>query len=281
MIQLQDTPVEEYIIEGKMVLVKREDLACLPPGPPFSKIRGLWTHMRELKQSGITTVGYVETAISMAGIGVARVGQELSMKVIIYDPQYSINHPARMTHEAHRKKWREFGAEIILLKPFMTKVNFNIAKKLLGSESDKIMLPLGLPLKETLEEMSQQVIKTDLANIKTIVVCVGSGTICAGIVKGISKLKIRPRIIGVMCRTGNRDKKKKNIIQKSGVECGGLFGIQLEIINPGWEYIDREEISTTFPCNCFYDQKALRYLLDNYNRIERPILFWNIGSEIQ
>ena len=281
MTHLQDTPVEEHTIEGKAFLVKREDLACPPPGPPFSKIRGLWVHMQKLKQSGVTTVGYVETAISMAGIGVAWVGKELDMKAIIYDPQYSPNHPARATHESHRRKWKEFGAEIIPLKPLMTKINFNIARKLLAEDHERVMLPLGLPFQETVEETAQQVVKTDLTGIKTIVVCVGSGTICAGIAKGVSRLRIRPKIIGVMCRTGNRDQKKKNVAQKAGVEFDGLFGIQLDIINPGWEYIDREEITPPFPCNPFYDQKALRYLLDHYNRLVKPLFFWNIGSEIQ
>ena len=275
---METTPVEKHNINGIEFLVKREDLACPPPGPCFSKVRGLLSHMEKLKQTGIKTVGYVETAISMAGIGVAWVGRELRMEVIIYDPQYSLKHPARNVHEFHRQKWQEFGASIVPLRPFMTKVNYNIARKLLNEGPEREMLPLGLPFQETVEETAKQVLMTNLSEISTIVICVGSGTICSGVVKGIASLRNPPSVYGVMCRGGNRNQKEKRIRERAGIEKNGLVNIDLKIVNPGWEYIDREEIATPFPCNPYYDQKALRFLLDNYNRIRKLILFWNIGG---
>ena len=57
------TPVEEYDFAGCRFLVKREDLCTQPPGPPFSKIRGLMKRLQALKDQGIKYVGYVETNV--------------------------------------------------------------------------------------------------------------------------------------------------------------------------------------------------------------------------
>ncbi len=277
--KLADTPIEFHSIEGKEFFVKREDLACPPPGPCFSKVRGLFSHMEKLKRDGVTAVGYVETAISMAGIGVAWACKELEMQAIIYDPQYSNSHPARTTHEIHRLKWTELGATIIPLRPLMTKVNFNIAKKMIGTDSDRRLLPLGLPLQETIEETAEQMRKEDLSKFNTIVVCVGSGTICSGLLQGISLLRKRPTVLGIMCRDGQAVSKERSIRIRAGAERNSLYSVNFQLVNPGYKYIDGVEIKgLSFPCNKYYDRKALKFLLDNYNRLQKPILFWNIGG---
>jgi len=235
--------------------------------------------MSMLKQSGINTVGYLETAISMAGWGVSWVAKELGMEAVIFDPQYSDKHPAKKIHDFHRSKWQELGSTVISIKPFMTKVNFYIVKDRLKEFPNSKMLPLGLPLMETMDETAAQVQSTDISEISTIIICVGSGTICAGVLKGLSDNIKSPAVIGVMSRTGNRNQKEQFIRLKSGTVKNGLLKcVDFRLINPGWEYIDREQLKTPFPCNPYYDQKALRFLLDGYNRIKKPILFWNIGG---
>jgi len=275
--RLSDTPVERHIIDGKSILVKREDLSCPPPGPCFSKMRGLFMHMLKLQRSGVTTVGYVETAISMAGWGVAWIARELGMKSVIFDPQYSGKHPARKVHESHRVKWNELEAIVIPMKPLMAKVNFNIARKMLCN-ADETVLPLGLPLSETVVETAKQVQYTDLSDVKTIVVCVGSGTICSGILAGLKSNK-SISIIGVVSRRCKSMNKYKSIKQKAGLLDGRLLDtIGFELINTNLGYIDKVDIDTPFPCNPYYDTKALKFALDNYNKLDKPILFWNIGG---
>ena len=57
------TPVEKY----NGICVKREDLAVNDPtAPPFSKMRGVLIHLTKLRDQGIKTVDYAESAISMA-----------------------------------------------------------------------------------------------------------------------------------------------------------------------------------------------------------------------
>ena len=85
---VDNTPVEMY--DG--IMVKREDLSCTPPGPPFAKVRGLQKRMESLKASGVSVVGYTETSISQAGIGVSWICHELGMTAVIYCPVYKTTH---------------------------------------------------------------------------------------------------------------------------------------------------------------------------------------------
>lgn len=53
------------------ILVKREDLSCPPPGPSFSKVRGLTSWLKGLRAQLIppTCVGVLDTRHSKAGWG--------------------------------------------------------------------------------------------------------------------------------------------------------------------------------------------------------------------
>lgn len=270
------TPIETY--DG--ILVKREDLCFDAPAPPFSKLRGLMVHLKKQKQLGITTIGYVETSISMAGWGVAWACELLGLHAVIFNPVYK-NETCK-TLLSHRKQWKKFNAQIIDLTAGRTKVNWYIARKILIKDyPNSILLPLGLSLSETVEETSKVVIETfsDI-NVNSLVICVGSGTISSGVWRGLDKIKWKGTIHGVMCTTGNKNAKLKRIEHKSGVSNSGMFKSPTEfhIIDPGWEYTEEATVSLPpFPCNRFYDRKAWQWLIENRSEVKEPILFWNIG----
>jgi hypothetical protein len=99
-------------------MVKREDLCAEPPAPPFSKIRGLVERIRRLKADGYETVGYTETAVSMAGWGVAWACAQFDMRAVIFDPQYKKT-PELLTF--HREQWAKFGATIVPIQAGMAR----------------------------------------------------------------------------------------------------------------------------------------------------------------
>lgn len=269
---LNDTPVEIYGVQGIPVCVKREDLCC-PDGPPFSKMRGIYQRLEKLKQQGIETIGYVETSISMAGWGLAWLGDKLGLKVIIYDPQYVTD---QSVLENHRKMWKKYNAEIIPIKAGMACVNYNICKKKLKQDfgNDAILLPLGLPFSETVDATAKEFSKHQ--EYKSVVVNVGSGTICSGLVKGCVNKSVA--IYGIMGRTGNVEKKKSGILKKSD-RIGLYFNdLKFNLIDPGYEYTQAEIFPVPFPCNPYYDRKAWKWLNDYIDELEQPILFWNIGA---
>lgn len=212
---LKPTPVEIY----DSILVKREDLATDPPAPPFSKVRGLIPYLTGLKKQRIRTVGYTETSISMAGWGVAWACEKLGLKAVIFDPQYK-NTPPLLA--MHRKQWSKFpDTHIIPIKAGMAKVNWYLSRKLLAQyDPEGILLPLGLPFSETIEATAQEAKKTQKkSDFKTVVVNVGSGTIAAGVWKGLTKGT--GTIYGIMGRTGSVPKKMKQISIKAGMEQNG------------------------------------------------------------
>lgn len=269
--KLIDTPIEIYSVGDRKIWVKREDQACPSPGPPFSKVRGLVPALEKLSSKGIFTVGYTETSISMAGWGVAWACKKLGMKAVIFDPQYK-NTPALLKY--HRKQWKQFGPEIIPIKAGMAKVNYFISKKILKDNySNSWLLPLGLVLPETIEATQQVAMKLK-DDFNTIVVNVGSGTICSGLLKAFTNHKV----IGVMGRTGDVQRKRQMILSKAKLQDGGMFGIKgFDLVDPGWHYTDPCHIKSPFPTHLYYDAKAWHWLCQNLDVLDDPILFWNIG----
>ena len=279
-----NTPIESYKCQGLSVIVKREDLCVKKGGPPFSKVRGIYDHLYALKKKGVITIGYTETSISMAGWGLTWIGRCLDMRVVIYNPQYKRPHPVL---EYHKKQWIKNGATIRSIPAGMAKVNYYISKKLLKKEFgiDAVLLPLGLPFKESIEgtknEFLRSIKKDDrVSQIKSFVVCIGSGTIASGLWKGVEKAGLSSNVYGIMTRTGKVSGKMKNINVKSGLSSNGFFKARSKFIlyDPGWEYTERSHIIPPFPCNPYYDAKAWEWLIQNIHMIKAPVMFWNIGK---
>lgn len=275
-----DTPIEVYKVGKKKVHVKREDLCTPSPGPTFSKVRGLLPKLLELKYLGYKNIGYTESSISMAGWGVAWICSMLDLNCIIFDPQYvSCGQEHLKVLEYHREKWKELNATVLPVKAGMVRVNYHVCSKTLKENYEKsIMLPLGLPFSETIsatEEIAEE--EAELKNYKSVVTCIGSGTICAGLLKTFSG---KSRLYGVMTRSGNVRRKRKVILDKAGMIEEGLLGtkVNFDIIDPGWEYTKSSQAECPFPCHAYYDLKAWQWLTENIDRLETPILFWNIGS---
>lgn len=267
----RDTPIEKYLIGGKEIEVKREDLCCIG-GPPFSKMRGIKERLKTLKHEGVEVVGYVETAISMAGWGVAKVGKELGLRVIIYDPQYKIS-PGVLNF--HRSKWAENQAETRPIKAGRAKVGYYQARYQMEKEfgNQGMLLPLGLPFEETIEATAKEAAK--LFSYRTVVVNVGSGTICAGLLRGLGEEVF---VWGIMGRKGDKIRKREEIEKRSvkGLSLKKRKGFAL--VDPGYEYTESESFPAPFPCNPYYDRKAWKWVIENYGSLERPVLFWNIGA---
>jgi hypothetical protein len=301
---IKNTPVEVYTGGNGIVFVKREDL-CAPEGaPPFSKIRGIVRRLRKLKREGVKVVGYVETSISMAGWGLCWAANLIGgIKVVIFDPIYKTK---QETLDFHREQWKKFkNIEIIPIKAGMAKVNFYIGKRILQKEyPDGVLLPLGLPFYETIEETKREFETTKRVirrryreRIKTVVSCVGSGTIFAGLISGVSNDRFES-FRGVNTRyTRYLEAQKINIIKKSlltGEEFHGFLNkkrkpggglkrstkkVDFDIIDLGYDYTQPAVgIDCPFPCNPYYDLKAYKWMQENIELLERPILFWNIGS---
>lgn len=277
---MSHTPVEKYEVKGKTVWVKREDLCGPGEAPPFSKIRGLYEHLLRKKDEGVHTVAYVETSVSMAGWGVAWACKKLNLRCVIFDPTEKA---PPLIHNFHRKRWAELDAEVRPIPPGRATVNYHLAKKALPEDAGVYLMSLGLPLEESVRATESEFIHTIERQIpirpRTVVTCIGSGTICAGIVRALPRYP-DIHLIGVMSRTGNLSLKRTSIIQKSKVPFFLIPDLpsRFEVVDPGWEYTEPCYIKTPFPCHPYYDKKAWDFLVKKVYSFKEPILFWNIGS---
>lgn len=278
---LNNTPVEKvYLDDRTKVLVKREDLCTRPPAPPFSKMRGVMVHLANLKRIGIETVGYVETSISMAGWGVAWACKELGLKAVIFDPQYKEGNELPL-HTLHRQKWRENGVNHIRpIKAGMARVNWNIARKIMAAEyPNSVLLPLGVPFEETVTETAKEAEQTIRTyKPRSIVIAVGSGTIAAGVWKGVKESGMEIHVHGVACRNGDMKRKLKSIFDKSKIFFPIRNGATFTLHNPEWEYTQPSLFPQPFPCHPYYDLKAWEWLVYNTSKLPQPLMFWNIGA---
>lgn len=262
---LSNTPIEKH--EG--VWVKREDL-CAPPGaPPFSKIRGLVKYLETLKKQEYKGVAYVETSISMAGWGVAWACYHLGLKCLIFNPVYKKPFPLL---EYHRAQWARWGAELIDIPAGRAKVNYYIARKQV--EKDYKLLPLGLPLEETVEETCKEAWAC-MADFPSVVVSVGSGTIAAGLYKATDRGQT---LYGILCRSGDIELKRKAILNKARPLLLDYPKGDLKLIDMDWAYTEASRCDPPFPCHPYYDAKAWEWLMAHKTELHAPILFWNIGS---
>ncbi len=283
-----DTPIEKIELKGFPLYVKREDLSCSYPGPPFAKIRGLHKKLTELKKTGIQTVGYMETSLSMASWGIAYLSQKIGLKAVIFYPQYKEGY--KYEQENQFKKWKEFNAEFFPIEhPGRQKINHYLAKqKLLSNFPNSIMLDQGLPFEETIEEVGKQVdlIPKELLG-GSIVVSVGSGVMISGIINGLKRNLPKEQnmeIYGIVIFNQNLESKKRKIEKRSKtiLKNWGFFSnknINLTLLDLGYQYEQKEEIECPFPCSKYYDRKAWKWLNDNISTLKQPIIFWNIGGD--
>lgn len=284
---ISDTPVESYMVKGRLVYVKREDLCC-PDGPPFSKMRGVLVELTRMRDNGVNVVAYVETAISMAGWGIAWTCKQLGMECLLYYPELK-DPPDIMLN--HWEQWERYGAKLIPQPPGRIKIRWYIARKMFreycGKEKKQgELMEVGIPLKESIEGTYREALATpEIQMAKTIVCSVGSGTILSGLVRAVyDRFGKNKPIYGVLTyKITTQDRglanKRKAITKKAERPVGGLIGADLMLINGGWEYTEPCRIEAPFPCHAYYDAKAWAWLVDNVENLQEPILFWNIGSE--
>jgi 1-aminocyclopropane-1-carboxylate deaminase/D-cysteine desulfhydrase-like pyridoxal-dependent ACC family enzyme len=288
-----NTKVQKYEYDKIPYFVKREDLACPPPGPPFAKIRGLLPYLEKLKAQGIKTVGYMDTAISMAGWGISYFAQQLGIKAVIFYPLYKYGYQYNQVD--YIPHWKQFDAEIIPLKrPTQRQINIHRAKKQFYTlYPNGVWLPNGLNLPETIIAVEQEAYKT-IKKIKpaSIVCCVGSGIMFAGILKGLNRAKFKAKQLnGVTVHRGiDIPAKRTEILNFAGLydfSYRGFFSLQpkvseitnsLEIISTEYMYQEPAQIDCPFPCNPYYDLKAYEWMIQNIQSLPQPILFWNIGA---
>lgn len=294
------TPLEDHL-SSYGLLVKREDLSCPPPGPPFSKMRGVIAHVQARYDEGVRLFGTLDTVHSQAGHAVALACRELGVRNVNFFPVYKRDirtdpvpneTPVGAIKILDDGIWTQLrdpqlrslglGAELAALKAGRSAILFHTAKKAI-QEAGGYMMPNALKLPEMVQETADEVVRTfehasrehyQMLRTRPWIVAASSGTIAAGVLRGLSTMisGALPPFIVHMGYSRPREAVIKYIREQSGV----TRDIDLTIVDEGYAYADKAKAGEVppWPCNPFYDLKAFRWWLNN--RTGSAIL-WNIG----
>ena len=267
-----NTPLERYYLDNIPVLVKREDLSCPSPGPPFSKVRGALAH---IQAQSANTIGVLDTYHSKAGWAVAWLCRRLGRKCVNYWPLF-MNDPCLDLPRVPQQNACNLGAEMISLPAGRSFILYSQARKhLTKNYPDSYMMPNALKLPESITANAAEVLRTDLPPDGTMVLSISSGTIAAGVVQGLQEAGLLPHYEVVIHMGYSR---KPEAVLKYLEKASGVT-FDPEIIDEGYSYRDAiTDMEPPFPCSQYYDLKAWKWLSGNVRKLRKPIVFWNVGE---
>jgi threonine dehydratase len=266
------TPLEDHRASFNMV-VKREDLCC-PPGPHFSKTRGVFAHIAKREEK---IIGVLDTSHSQGGWAVAQACHLLGKQAVVYYPVFTKPRPLGNS----QVQAQALGAMLVPLQAGMSAVLYHQAKRDL-SHHNGYMMPNALKLEETVSETAAEFRRTWLEyrnlldDVGSVLVSASSGTIAAGLWRGMEALSL-PLVVH-MGYSRPADAVHAYIVKMSG-RPDPNHRIYLHDEKYSYKDTARAGGDPPFPCNEHYDLKTFRW----WNKLDRshygigPTLFWNIG----
>lgn len=257
----EGTPVEDRRAEWGFWL-KREDLACPPPGPPFSKTRGVYAWVAARPES---LIGVLDTYHSQAGHAVARACQVLGKQCLAFYPDYKHEPGPR---EPQRRA-AALGAELAPLPAGRSCILYHKAKAVVAARGG-VMIPNALKLAESVTETAREAARFGWVPDRVIVPS-SSGTIAAGVVRAFPTAT-------VVIHLGYS--RPAAAVRKYVAAAAGVAEAQLDVIDEGYAYKDQARPGPTpnWPCNAYYDLKAFRWWVrDGRAAGSGKTLFWNVG----
>ena len=270
---VDNTPIEKHC----GIWVKREDLCCLPPGPPFSKVRGVVEHIRARPEK---VVGVLDTFHSQAGNGVAWACKGLHRKCVNFYPVYKAEEEGVLRE--NQRKAEKLGATMVPLAAGRSAILYHRAKKLLEQQfPGAYLMPNALKLPESVEATAREVERSgeQIRQIRPahVVVSISSGTIAAGVILGLARLKLKklPRIVLHEGYSRSQDAVRAYVDKMAGGVNSWPF--PLDIVDEGYQYKDTAPKGATapFPCNEHYDLKAWAWIMKA--KLKGNVLMWNVG----
>lgn len=262
-----NTPIERHPAGRQRIYVKREDMCC--DGPAFSKLRGVAAHIHSRPEN---VIGVLDTFHSRAGWGVSALCPEAGRHAVVFYPVYKDD----LTIRGNQLQAKKLGAQIHGITAGRSCILYHHAKARLAAEyPDSYMLPNALKCPETVEETAKEVHYTPgrlMGREFTWVVSVSSGTIAAGVLRGLVDAGAHCRMVLHLGYSRTESAVRDYVVNGAG----GCGNVRVEVVDQGYEYKDACPFPAPFPCNVYYDRKAWRWVVENTNTDR--ILFWNIGA---
>jgi hypothetical protein len=273
------TPLEHHPDLG--LWVKREDLCC-PGGPNFSKARGVWAHIMNRPER---IIGVLDTSHSQGGWAVAKACRILGRTCHNFYPwtkKQQLDWEAEpmgtpMSVPLVQQKSRELNAILRPLPAGRSAILYHRARAYMQNLQGGYMMPNALKLPESVDETARELLQhTPVVDVGCILVSASSGTLAAGVLRGMQALGWDLPLIVHMGYSRPEHAVVSYIRKMAGVDDGSP---QVIVVDEGYSYADAARPGATpgFPCNQYYDLKALRWWVAQGRAQWGQALFWNIG----
>jgi hypothetical protein len=261
-----NTPVEDHL-DTLGLLVKREDLCC-PPGPHFSKTRGVWAHLQKRPEA---LFGVLDTSHSQGGWAVAQASRLLGKKCQLFYPERKAERGKPL--KPQQLEAQGLGADVVPLQAGRSAVLYHQAKRAVTAAGG-YMVPNALKLPETVEETEAELLRTlgnwgarDTPDV--LLISASSATIAAG----LARVWQGPLVVHMGYS------RSLPAVQKYLSEKAGIVRSQLNFVDEEYAYADAARAGGTppWPCNAFYDLKAFRWWVREGRATWGRALMWNVG----
>jgi len=265
MMCVDNTPITFH--EELGLHVKHEELCC-PGGPDFSKTRGVFAHIQKRTES---VIGVLDTSHSQGGWAVAKACRLLGKQCVLFYPVFKNAQDAPAPYQ--QAMAQQLGAELIKLPAGRSAILYHRARKMLH---DGYMMPNALKLPESVDETAAEVARTTIPkDINAVLVSVSSGTIAAGVIRGLDDAAL-----AVIVHLGYSRSEAEVRRYLSKMSESSTAGEGVTIIDEGYAYKDtaRGQVDKPpFNCDRYYDLKAYNWwVLQGQKRYGKALL-WNIG----
>ena len=266
-----NTPVEEYHLNGRKILVKRDDL--MGDGkilPPWGKMAGIDALLKNLNPK----YPLIHLAVngSWSGWALSYLCKQRGIKFIY---AYA---PSKTYSQFILDKAKENDCEFYELKPNMMAILYAQVQTY-AKRKDIQMLPYAfdhVDYRNNLKDRAEDTFKQHM--VDHLVISAGSGVTSSGIIQAFkpgndlfSNSNKQAHSITVSNISTIYDKYKSHSITPSSIN----------VDKTRFEFDDMMiDYEIPFPCNGTWDRKAWWWLEQNLNKLEGDILFWNIGGNV-
>ena len=257
-----DTPLEKYLLKGREVFVKREDL--MGDGllfPKWGKINAIKNYLEKNvnKNKPITTLSVDG---SWSGWVVSALCEELDIQHIYSYPNSKKFNTKILDYVSSIYP----STKLNPIKPNMVSIMFNGLKRR-SIENGTQIIPYGFEHDDFISVFEDRI--KEYNHFDNLIISSGSGISLIGLTRGF-QVKKSQRIISVCVSSENTIQKK---LKKYGID-------GVEVYKSKYDFSNRmDNYNTPFPTNQFWDRKGWEWLDENIKTLDGSILFWNLGGE--
>lgn len=261
-----NTPLDSYVVKGKTIHVKRDDLVGdNETTPPWGKMFAVHHLLKNFDLS--KPIIHLNVFGSWSGWCLAYLADQMDFEFIMAYPNVK-KFPREFCDIVD-----SFGCKLHPMRHNMANVLRSQVRKH-AEEKHMQVLPTAFDSPWYYEYMKARIIK----NIKksgitfdNLVVSSGSGVTCSALADGF--FDMGGKRMYTICVSAEKTIQKQLATTRSEVDK------RITIIKSEFDFLDfMDQLDTPFPCNQFWDRKAWHWLLENSSKLKGNTLFWNLGG---